>query len=144
MYNSTLPTLPYIFTISLYPRKVVSEKVDLKSELLQDIQQVQNKLARMLNNASLINNKVLLKNLNMLSVNQWNAQIKITEVWKADWQPCLKVPVNLFSQWIKKWKLYSFFGVLNVWSWTIKVFGNWKYFTFVLSHWAVAVKVLLQ
>ena len=27
--------------------------------------------------------KVLLKNLNMLSVNQINAQIKITEVWKA-------------------------------------------------------------
>ena len=33
--------------------------------------------------ADKINTKMLLKNLDMLSVNQINAQIKITEVWKA-------------------------------------------------------------
>ena len=30
-----------------------------------------------------INTKVLLQNMNMLSVNQMNAQIKLTETWKA-------------------------------------------------------------
>ena len=43
------------------------------------------KLARLLNGKKLIdkvNTKVLLDKLNMLSVNQINAQIKITEAWK--------------------------------------------------------------
>ena len=47
---------------------------------------MQNKVLRLLNGAKIsdkINTKVLLGNLNMLSVNQMNAQIKITEGWKA-------------------------------------------------------------
>ena len=53
---------------------------------LREIQLVQNKLARALNNAKLSDHrstKSLLANLDMSSVNQLNAQIKITEIWKA-------------------------------------------------------------
>ena len=50
------------------------------------IQKVQNKMARFLNNKSLkdkIHTSELLNNINMLSVNQINAKVKIQEVWKA-------------------------------------------------------------
>ena len=50
------------------------------------IQKTQNKLTRMLNCKKIsdkISTKELLKNINSLSVNQLNAQIKITEIWKA-------------------------------------------------------------
>ena len=53
---------------------------------LNAIQKVQNKMLWLLNNSRLIekiSTKTLLKNVNMLSVNQTNAQIKITDVWKA-------------------------------------------------------------
>ena len=53
---------------------------------LQDIQVMQNKMLRLLNGTKMvdkISTKTLLSNLNMLSVNQMNAQIKITEAWKA-------------------------------------------------------------
>ena len=52
---------------------------------LKAIQKVQNKMVRLLNGKSLIDKistKTLLANVNMLSVNQINAQIKITEVYK--------------------------------------------------------------
>ena len=58
---------------------------DVHTQDLKNIQLTQNKLARLLNGKKLIdkvNTKVLLDNLNMLSVNQINAQIKITEAWK--------------------------------------------------------------
>ena len=51
---------------------------------LDQIQLVQNKLARFLNSKSLkdkIPTKDLLSNIIMLSVNQLNAKIKIIEVW---------------------------------------------------------------
>ena len=47
---------------------------------------VQNKLARFLNNAKISDRKTtksLLANLNMLSVNQLNGQIKLSVIWKA-------------------------------------------------------------
>ena len=50
------------------------------------IQKVQNKLTRFLNNVKIsdkVNTKILLKNINGLSVNQLNAQIKFTELWKS-------------------------------------------------------------
>ena len=53
---------------------------------LQDIQVMQNKMLRLLNGTKMadkISTKTLLSNLNMLSVNQMNAQIKITDAWKA-------------------------------------------------------------
>ena len=50
------------------------------------IQKIQNNLTRFLNNAKIsdkISTKTLLKNINGLSVNQLNAQIKLTELWKS-------------------------------------------------------------
>ena len=53
---------------------------------LDAIQKIQNKLARVMNNVSLSEKKStrsLLKNIDMLSVNQLNASIKLNEIWKA-------------------------------------------------------------
>ena len=53
---------------------------------LKEIQLVQNKLLRLLNNVKISDKQrstVLAKNLNVLSVNQLNAQINITEMWEA-------------------------------------------------------------
>ena len=47
----------------------------------------QNKLLRFLNNTKIsdqISTKSILDNLNMLSVNHINAQVKLTEMWKMD------------------------------------------------------------
>ena len=59
---------------------------DSEQKDLMSIQRVQNKLVRFLNNAKLKDNvhaNYLLNQLNMLSVNQMNAQIKLMEVWKT-------------------------------------------------------------
>ena len=59
---------------------------DPKQGDLDSIQKIQNKLIRMLNNVTLVDRqstKSLLSNIDMLSVNQLNASIKLTEVWKA-------------------------------------------------------------
>ena len=56
------------------------------SGLLETLQKSQNKLLRFINNSKLkdkVSNISMLKKHNMLSVNQLNAQIKITEMWKA-------------------------------------------------------------
>ena len=53
---------------------------------MDDIQMVQNKLVRWPNGVNLTDRKRtsdLLKKLNMLSVNQINAQVKLLEMWKA-------------------------------------------------------------
>ena len=53
---------------------------------LKSIQLMQNKMIRLLNKVKLTDKKStksLLQNMNMLSVNQTNAQIKLTEIWKA-------------------------------------------------------------
>ena len=66
--------------------KVIWSVQDVVHGDLDSIQKVQNKMVRMLNGKTLadkINTKVILRNVNMLSVNQLNAQIKILEVWKA-------------------------------------------------------------
>ena len=53
---------------------------------MKDIQKIQNKLVRFLN-GKLLKDKIstcqLLKKLNMMSINQINAQIKLTVMWKA-------------------------------------------------------------
>ena len=57
---------------------------------IEAIQMVQNKMVRLINGCRLldkISTKRLLNNVNMLSVNQINAQIKISEVWKAEHVP---------------------------------------------------------
>ena len=50
------------------------------------LQKTQNKALRFLNNTKIkdkLNTKKILGNLNMLSVNQLNTQIKLIETWKA-------------------------------------------------------------
>ena len=58
---------------------------DPKQGLLHEIQLIQNKLFRTLNNSTLkdkIRTKNIVQDLNMLSTNQINAQAKLTEIWK--------------------------------------------------------------
>ena len=81
---------------SLYTSKVryglqLLGKVRLSDEdptngLLSKLQVTQNKMARFLNNSKIsdkISNKEIFSKSNMLSVNQLNCQIKLTEVWKS-------------------------------------------------------------
>ena len=59
---------------------------DLLQGDLDAIQKIQNKLVRLLNNVSLSDRQStssLLNKSDMLSVNQLNASIKLTELWKA-------------------------------------------------------------
>ena len=59
---------------------------DPQQQDLLSIQKIQNKLLQTLNNVKLIdriNTHTLLDNVKMLSVNRLNAQIKLTEGWKA-------------------------------------------------------------
>ena len=53
---------------------------------LRAIQLMQNKMIRSLNNVKITDRNTtesLFKKVNLLSVNQTNAQIKLTEIWKA-------------------------------------------------------------
>ena len=57
-----------------------------QSGLLETLQKSQNKLLRFLNNSKIkdkVSNISMLTKHKMLSVNQLNAQIKLTEMWKA-------------------------------------------------------------
>ena len=59
---------------------------DSKNGDLGSIQKVQNKMARFLNSKTLkdkIPTSELLSNIDMLSIKQLNAKIKIIEIWKA-------------------------------------------------------------
>ena len=59
---------------------------ETQNQDLLAIQMVQNKMIRFLNSKRIsdkIKTETLITNLNMLSVNRMNAQIKLTEVWKA-------------------------------------------------------------
>ena len=65
--------------------KVRWNESDTVTQDLKNIQLIQNKMLRLLNGKKLIDKvstKELLNNLEMLSVNQMNASIKITEAWK--------------------------------------------------------------
>ena len=77
-------------TIADYGLQLLGKVRQYESESIQgdlhDMQLVQNKLAHVLNNAKLSEHrsmKSLLTKINMQSVNQLNAHIKITEIWKA-------------------------------------------------------------
>ena len=66
--------------------KVRTLDSDSTQGFMNDLQKSQNKLFRLLNNTRLkdkINTKSIASKLNMLSVNQINAQVKLTEMWKA-------------------------------------------------------------
>ena len=52
----------------------------------KDLRAMQNKMIRSLNNVKITDRNTtesLFKKVNLLSVNQTNAQIKLTEIWKA-------------------------------------------------------------
>ena len=64
---------------------------------LKELQKTQNKLLRFLNKSRIsdkISTKQILSNLNMSSVNQLNAKIKLTEMWKATNVPNYSVNVS--------------------------------------------------
>ena len=72
---------------------------DPTDSLLESLQITQNKFARFVNGTSLsdkINTKTIFKDTKLLSVNQINAQIKLTEVWKS--HNIKSYPI----QWIKR------------------------------------------
>ena len=65
--------------------KVRLTETDETQAWLKSIQLAQNKMTRFLNGTLVkdkISTKSIVKSLNMLSVNQMNAQIKLTEAWK--------------------------------------------------------------
>ena len=66
--------------------KVKMSNSETQNQDLQAIQLVQNKMIRFLNSKKIsdkIKTETLITNVNMLSVNRMNAQIKLTEIWKA-------------------------------------------------------------
>ena len=89
--NSLKKVVDGLFTSKMYYGlqlygKVRSKNSDPMNGDINAIQSVQNKMARFLNSKTLkdkIETKKLLANIDMLSVNQLNAKIKILEVWKA-------------------------------------------------------------
>ena len=66
--------------------KIRWKESDPTPKLLKDLQLSQNKMLRLLNGTRIsdqISTASLLTKFNMLSVNQMNAQIKLSEMWKA-------------------------------------------------------------
>ena len=66
--------------------RVMQTPIDPENAELQELQRTQNKMVRFLNSKTLADRcstKELVENLNMLSVNQLNAKIKLQEIWKA-------------------------------------------------------------
>ena len=66
--------------------KVRINEEDPTNGLLAKLQITQNRMARFLNNSTIsdkISNKEIFLKNNLLSVNQLNCQIKLTEVWKS-------------------------------------------------------------
>ena len=66
--------------------KVRITEGDSTQGVMDEIQKAQNKMLRLLNNSRIkdkISTKSIMANLNMLSVNQVNAQVKLTEIWKS-------------------------------------------------------------
>ena len=80
--------------------KVRLQNEDETPSWLKDIQLMQNKMLRFLNGTQIsdkISTKSILTNLNMLSVNQMNAQSKLNEAWK----------INNVKDYPTKWELKS-------------------------------------
>ena len=66
--------------------KVRINEEDPTNGLLAKLQITQNRMVRFLNNSTIsdkISNKEIFLKNNLLSVNQLNCQIKLTEVWKS-------------------------------------------------------------
>ena len=96
--NDSLYTSKIRYGVQLYGKVRTSDQ-DPTDSLLESLQVTQNKFARFVNGTSLIdriNTKTIFKDTKMLSVNQINAQIKLTEVWKS--HNIKSYPI----QWIKR------------------------------------------
>ena len=66
--------------------KIRWKESDTTTKLMKDLQISQNKMLRLLNNTRIcdkVSTASLLQKFNMMSVNQINAQIKLSEMWKA-------------------------------------------------------------
>ena len=66
--------------------KVRSQQADTTGKIIKELQKTQNKMLRFLDKTKIsdkIKTGVILDKFNMLSVNQLNSQIKLTETWKA-------------------------------------------------------------
>ena len=66
--------------------KVRSQPEDTTVKVMKELQKTQNKMLRFLNKTKIsdkIKTELILDKFNMLSVNQLNTQIKLTETWKA-------------------------------------------------------------
>ena len=80
LYNSKIR-----YGLQLYGKVRINE-LDPTENLLDKLQITQNKCARFLHGSSIkdkINTKSIYKEMNLLSINQLNAQIKLTEVCKS-------------------------------------------------------------
>ena len=85
-------TSPWLYTSKLRYSLQLLGKVrtideDSANGLLANLQVTQNKLVRFLNGSTLLDkvcNKEIYKNVNSISVNQLNCQIKLKEVWKSN------------------------------------------------------------
>ena len=83
--NDSLYTSKIRYGLQLFG-KVRLNELDPIETLLESLQITQNKFARFVHGSNLmdrINTKLIFKETNLLSVNQLNAQIKLTEVWKS-------------------------------------------------------------
>ena len=83
--SDSLFTSKIRYGVQLYG-KIRIRDTDPTDSLLDRLQIAQNKFARFLHGTTLqdrINTKVIYKETNLLSCNQINAQIKLTEVWKS-------------------------------------------------------------
>ena len=72
------------YGVQLYGKVRLSVEDPINKDI-KAIQMVQNKLARLLNGKTLkdkIPTNILLRNANLLSVNQINAKVKLQEIWK--------------------------------------------------------------
>ena len=83
--SDSLYTSKIRYGVQLFGKARLNE-LNPTEALLESLQVIQNKFARFVHGSSLIdhiNNKVIYKETNLLSVNQINAQIKLTKVWKS-------------------------------------------------------------
>ena len=68
-----------------------------KQGIFKELQKTQTKLLRFLNKSKIsdkVPTSVIVENLDMLSINQPNAQIKLTEMWKAENTPNYPVVIK--------------------------------------------------
>ena len=83
--NDSLYTSKIRYGVQLFGKVRLTEQEPTET-LLESLQITQNKFARFVHGSSLmdrINNKIIFKESNLLSVYQINAQIKLIEVWKS-------------------------------------------------------------